>query len=105
MRFAFGECELEPASRTLQRRGERVPVEPKVFDLFVYLIEHRDRVVSSDELLDALWPGVSVTQAALSRAVQKARQAVPCAIGSGGFRPAVQITSLPRSNLRELQTS
>ena len=76
MRFAFGEYELEPESRTLQRHGERVPVEPKVFDLFVYLIEHRDRVVSSDELLDALWPGVSVTQAALSRAVQKARQVV-----------------------------
>jgi len=41
MRFVFGEYELEPESRTLQRRGERVPVEPKVFDLFAYLIEHR----------------------------------------------------------------
>jgi TolB-like protein/DNA-binding winged helix-turn-helix (wHTH) protein len=85
MRFVFGEYELEPESRTLRRRGERVPVEPKVFGLFAYLIEHRERVVSTDELLDALWPGVNVTPAALSRAVQKARQAV----GDDGERQAV----------------
>ncbi|MBW2694710.1 MAG: winged helix-turn-helix domain-containing protein [Deltaproteobacteria bacterium] len=85
MRFVFGEYELEPESRTLQRRGERVPVEPKVFDLLAYLIEHRERVVSTDELLDALWPGVNVTPAALSRAVQKARQAV----GDDGEQQAV----------------
>ena len=76
MNFVFGEYELEPESRTLQRRGKRIPVEPKVFDLLVYLIEHRERVASIDELLDALWPGVSVSASALSRAVQKARQAV-----------------------------
>jgi TolB-like protein len=85
MRFVFGEYELEPDSRTLRRRGERTPIEPKVFDLFTYLIEHRERVVSTDELLDALWPGVSVTPAALSRAVQKARQAV----GDDGEQQAV----------------
>jgi TolB-like protein/Tfp pilus assembly protein PilF len=85
MRFAFGEYELEPESRTLRRRGERIPVEPKVLDLFVYLIEHRARVVSTDELLDALWPQVSVTPAALSRAVQKARRAV----GDDGEHQAV----------------
>ena len=76
MRFAFGEYELEPESRTLQQRGERLPVEPKVFDLLVYLIEHRERVVSTNELLDTLWPQLSVTPAALTRAVRKARQAV-----------------------------
>jgi TolB-like protein/DNA-binding winged helix-turn-helix (wHTH) protein/Tfp pilus assembly protein PilF len=76
MRFVFGEYELEPEARALQQRGERVAVEPKVFDLLVYLIEHRERVVSPDELLDALWPGVSVTPAALTQSMQKARQAV-----------------------------
>ncbi|MBW2693343.1 MAG: winged helix-turn-helix domain-containing protein [Deltaproteobacteria bacterium] len=85
MRFVFGEYELEPESRTLQQRGERVPIEPKVFDLFVYLIEHRSRVVSTNELLDTLWPGVSITPAALTRAVQKARHAV----GDDGKRQAV----------------
>jgi TolB-like protein/DNA-binding winged helix-turn-helix (wHTH) protein/cytochrome c-type biogenesis protein CcmH/NrfG len=76
MRFAFGEYALEPETRTLHQRGERVPIEPKVFDILVYLIENRERVVSVDELLDNLWSGVTVTPVALSRAVQKARQAV-----------------------------
>ena len=48
----------------------------EAFDLLAYLIERRERMVSIDELLDALWPGLHVTPAALSRAVQKARQAV-----------------------------
>ncbi len=58
MRFVFADYELEPEARTLERHGRRIPVEPKVFDLLVYLIEHRERVVSPNELLDALWPGV-----------------------------------------------
>ena len=85
MRFVFGDYELEPEARTLERQGRRIPVEPKVFDLLVYLIEHRERVVSPNELLDALWPGVSVTPAALTRAVQKARQAM----GDDGDRQEV----------------
>jgi DNA-binding winged helix-turn-helix (wHTH) protein len=76
MRIVFGHFRLDSEARTLEREGQRVPVEARVFDLLVYLIEHRDRVASSQELLDALWPGVSVGPAALSGAVHKARQAV-----------------------------
>jgi TolB-like protein/DNA-binding winged helix-turn-helix (wHTH) protein/Tfp pilus assembly protein PilF len=76
MRVAFGEYQLDTETRTLQREGRRIPVQSKAFDLLAYLIERRARVVSSDELLDALWPGLHVTPAALSTAVQKARQAV-----------------------------
>jgi TolB-like protein len=76
MRFAFGEYELDIEARTLRQRGEEIPIEPKVFGLLVYLIEHRERVVPPDELLDTLWRGVSVTPAALTRAVEKARRAV-----------------------------
>jgi TolB-like protein/DNA-binding winged helix-turn-helix (wHTH) protein/Flp pilus assembly protein TadD len=76
MRFGFGEHQLDTETRTLQRSGERVPIEAKVFDLLAYLIEHRERVVSVDELLDALWSGVSVTPSALSRTVGKARRSV-----------------------------
>ena len=84
MRFAFGEYQLDTETRTLQRCGERIHTEAKVFDLLVYLIEHRERVVSPNELLDTLWPGASVTPAALTRAVQKARQSV----GDDGERQA-----------------
>ncbi|MBW2543848.1 MAG: winged helix-turn-helix domain-containing protein, partial [Deltaproteobacteria bacterium] len=76
MRLVFGDYVIEPEARLLQHRGERVAIEPKAFDLLVYLIEHRERVVPANELLDTLWPGVNVTPAALSRAVHKARDAV-----------------------------
>jgi len=76
MRVAFGEYQLDTETRTLQREGRRIPVQSKAFDLLAYLIERHERVVSSDELLDALWPGLHVTPAALSTAAQKARQAV-----------------------------
>jgi TolB-like protein/DNA-binding winged helix-turn-helix (wHTH) protein/Tfp pilus assembly protein PilF len=76
MRVAFGEYQLDTETRTLQREGRRILVQSRAFDLLAYLIERRERVVCSDELLDALWPGLHVTPAALSTAVQKARQAV-----------------------------
>ncbi|MBW2691917.1 MAG: tetratricopeptide repeat protein [Deltaproteobacteria bacterium] len=85
MRVAFGENQLDTETRTLQREGQRIRVQSKAFDLLAYLIEHRERVVSSDELLNALWPGLHVTPAALSTAVQKARQAV----GDDGEHQAV----------------
>jgi TolB-like protein/DNA-binding winged helix-turn-helix (wHTH) protein/Flp pilus assembly protein TadD len=85
MRVEFGEYQLDTKTRTLQHEGRRIPVQSKAFDLLAYLIERRDQVVSSDELLDALWPGLHVTPAALSTAVQKARQAV----GDDGEHQAV----------------
>ena len=76
MQYAFGEFELDPGLRTLRRRGEEVEIQEKALDVLVYMIEHRGGFVSHDELLDALWPGVSVTPAALSQSVHKARIAV-----------------------------
>src|SRR5262245_19203680 len=75
-RYAFGPYELDTAKRVLASRAGPVETQAKVFDLLLYLIERRDRVVSSSEILDALWPGVAVTNAALSRAIHKAREAV-----------------------------
>lgn len=51
MRVAFGDFQLDTEARTLERERRRVPVEPKVFDLLVYLIEHRERVAFPEELL------------------------------------------------------
>ena len=85
MRFSFGEYQLDSGSRTLRHAGNRIEVQERAFDVLAYLIEHRDRFVSPDELLDALWPGVSVSAEALSQAVRKARQAV----GDDGHQQAV----------------
>jgi len=85
MRLVFGDHTIEPEARLLQHRGERVAIEPKVFDLLAYLIEQRERVVSAEELLDALWSGVCVTPGALNRAMAKLRHAV----GDDGQRQSV----------------
>ena len=58
------------------RAGESLPIEPKVYDLLLFLIERRERTVSKEELQDAVWPNVIVTESALTRCVMKARQLV-----------------------------
>ena len=75
-RHVFAGCAIDVARRSLERGGELVEVEPRVFDFLVFLIEHRDRVVSTEELVDAIWEGAAVTLSSLSRAVYKARLAV-----------------------------
>lgn len=72
----FADCELDLATREFRVAGDLRAVEPKAFDLLAYLLNHRERVVSHDELMDAIWPGVIVTEAALARTVMKARKAV-----------------------------
>lgn len=76
MPYRFAECELDDRTRTLTRSGTIVPIEPKVFDFLVYLIEHRDRLVSKHELLAILWPQVIVHESALARLAMEARRAV-----------------------------
>jgi TolB-like protein/DNA-binding winged helix-turn-helix (wHTH) protein/Tfp pilus assembly protein PilF len=85
MNYRFGQYELDTGSRTLRRAGKRVEVQGKVFDVLAYLIEHREGFVSPEELLDAVWPGVSVSPAALSQSLRRARQAV----GDDGAQQAV----------------
>lgn len=69
----FGVVEIDPARREVRCAGVPVPVEPKPFDLLLYLIEHRERVVRRDELLSALWPDVIVSEATLSSAMRRVR--------------------------------
>jgi DNA-binding winged helix-turn-helix (wHTH) protein/ATP/maltotriose-dependent transcriptional regulator MalT len=74
--YRFGPCELDEARRSLSSHGREIRLQPRVFDLLCYLVRHRDRVVSKDELLDALWPGTIVVDNALQRAVSLARNAL-----------------------------
>ena len=75
-RLRFGECELDLATREFRRAGEPVALEPRVFALLEYLIAQRHRAVDKDEIQDAVWPRMIVTDAALTRAIMKARRAV-----------------------------
>lgn len=71
----FADCKINAASRELFRNGETVAIEPRTFDLLLYLIANRDRAVGKDELQDNVW-GTIVTDAALTRAIMKIRKAV-----------------------------
>ncbi|HSJ60022.1 MAG TPA: winged helix-turn-helix domain-containing protein, partial [Jiangellaceae bacterium] len=66
MRYRFEECELDTTVYRLTVAGRTEPVEPQVFDLLAYLIEHRDRVVSKEELLDNIWGNRFVSESTLT---------------------------------------
>lgn len=72
----FGAFTLDEAGRTLTLSGRSIELQPKVFDLLSYLVRHAGRVVPKDELMEALWPDVHVTEASLQRAVSLARRAL-----------------------------
>ncbi|MFM9939767.1 MAG: winged helix-turn-helix domain-containing protein [Hyphomicrobiaceae bacterium] len=76
MRVAFEEFELDAQRRELLCRGRPLAVEPKVFDLLLFLVANRDRVVSKDELIENVWQGRIVSDAALDTCIKAARRAV-----------------------------
>lgn len=72
----FGEHRFDTRGLVLEGPAGTVDVRPKTLQLLTYLIEHRNRFVSHDELLDRLWPDVTVTRASLTQAVSELRQAL-----------------------------
>lgn len=74
--FSFDEYEVHVERRELLRGDIAVVVEPRVFDLLVYLIKKRNSAVSKDELLEAVWPNSYVSETSLTRCVMKARRAL-----------------------------
>lgn len=75
MVIRFGDCELDLHLFEVRRDGQVVKVEPQVFDVLRYLVEHRDRVVTKHELLDEVWDNF-VTESALTTRIKAARRAV-----------------------------
>src|SRR5580704_16695612 len=76
MRYAFEDFVLDLGRRELWRGAGRIAVEPQVFDLLVYLVENRDRVVSRDALLAAIWGGRIVSDSAITNAINGTRRAI-----------------------------
>jgi DNA-binding winged helix-turn-helix (wHTH) protein len=64
--FAFEDCVLDPDRRELTRGSEVVSLSPKAFDLLVHLVRNRERVVSKDDLLQAVWEGRIVSESTLT---------------------------------------
>lgn len=74
--YRFAGIELEPDARELRDASGPVHVEQQVFDVLRHLAEHSDRVVSKNELLDAVWGHRFVTESALTSRIKSARRAV-----------------------------
>jgi len=76
LRYLFEEYAFDTDRRELHRGADVVSVAPQVFDLLDYLIRNRERVVSKDELINAIWNGRSVSDAALTTRLNAARGAI-----------------------------
>lgn len=76
MLLVFDDCVLDLDRRELVRGAETVPTAPKVFDLLVYLAQQRERVVTRDDLIDAVWRGRIVSESTLASHINAVRKAV-----------------------------
>lgn len=76
MQFLFGGHVLDPDRRELTRGAEVIAIGPLVFDLLAHLVRNRERVVSKDDLLDAVWGGRIVSESTLTSHINAVRKAI-----------------------------
>ena len=74
--YTLGSCLLDLRAGELRGGEGRIALPPKVFELLVYLVKNHGRLVTHNELLDALWPDTHVSAASLTRAVANLRRAL-----------------------------
>ena len=74
--FVFDGYELDTVRFELRHDGTPIPIEPQVFSLLVFLVTHRERMVTKDELHACLWGDRIVSEAALSTCIRSARRAL-----------------------------
>jgi pimeloyl-ACP methyl ester carboxylesterase len=74
--YSFAGYSLDLERRELRRGAELIALEPQVFDLLVYLVQNRERVVSKDDLIAAVWGGRIVSESTLTSRINAARKAV-----------------------------
>ena len=82
MRYAFGDHVLDTELYRLERQSEGIRLPPRVYQMLVYLLEKRQRVVSRQELFEQVWPDQFVSDAALESCIKQVRQA----LGDSGRR-------------------
>ena len=95
MQFSFSDYVLDADRRELCRGPDLVSLEPQVFDLLVYLLKNRERVVSKDDLIAAIWDGRIVSESTLTSRINAARKAV----GDSG-RDQTLIRTISRKGFR-----
>ncbi len=86
---------LDTDRRELRRGADSISLEPQVFDLIVYLVENRERVVSRDDLIASVWSGRIVSESTLGTRINAARKA----LGDNGVEQRL-IRTIARKGLR-----
>src|SRR5262244_3653008 len=76
MIYTFGECVLDTQLHVLSCAEQHVKLRPKAFEVLVYLLEHRDRIVTKHELCEQVWPNQFISDATLGSTVRAVRQAI-----------------------------
>lgn len=95
MQWLFSDCILDPERREVCRGSRLVATTPKVFDLLLHLIAHRNRVVSRDELIEKVWNGRVVSESTIASQIN----AVRVAVGDDGQKQNI-IKTIPRKGFR-----
>ena len=108
MPFVFGDCILDPDRREITRGTQIIATGPQVFDVLLYLVENRERVVSRDDLLDRVWNGRIVSESTLASHINAARKAIGDSgqeqrlirtVARKGFRFVGDVREAPASNV------
>jgi TolB-like protein len=99
LRYLFENYAFDTDRRELHRGADIITIAPQVFDLLEYLIRNRESVVSKDDLINAIWSGRSVSDAALTTRLNVARSV----IGDSGEEQRL-IKTLPRKGFRFVGT-
>src|SRR5690348_9226037 len=70
----FDPFQLDTVNHCLWREGARVSLTPKAFDVLRYLVEHADRLVTQDEILETLWPETYVNPEGIRKYIREIRK-------------------------------
>src|SRR5262245_26204161 len=97
LQWVFGPFRLDPEHACLWRTAQAIPLPPKVFAVLHYLVTHPDRLISKDELLDAVWPETAVNEAVVRVAIGALRKV----LGDMAQTPRY-IATVPRRGYRFL---
>src|SRR5690606_6484493 len=99
VRLRFADFELDVEKRILYRHGLVQRVQPKVLDTLILLVEARGKILTKEELIQALWPNAVVEEGGLARNISILRKL----LGEGSATPPIQ--TIPRSEERRVGKS
>ena len=88
--YRFGSFELDSAGGELRHDGVAIPLEPKTFDLLLYLVQHHDQAISVTDLLRAIWPDTVVGRGSVHRSIRLLRRALAGVAETSGAEEIVE---------------